>query len=281
MFQLINSSHQKEIAKIIEHVNETSVTDMAKELDGLIEQIRADIPEKKRISYGRYSIIKQLGLRLYPLLKESGLDLFNFAFQLFKNEDNDQFVRSLAIQLISIYGLETKDLEKVLPVFEAAATDAHWEMRECSSGFIRKLVKKYPEEMKVWYLRQAKSENPMLRRFSSESIRPVADNAWFKKHPEFAFSIISNLFRESAPYPRSSVGNNLSDWARIDKEKVYEIVEKLVNSQDKNAYWIAYRACRNLVKKEPLRVMDLLKTDEYKYKKRIHYRKDYMGTVKK
>jgi cytochrome bd-type quinol oxidase subunit 1 len=31
-------------------------------------------------------------------------------------------------------------------------------------------------------------------------------------------------------------------------------------------------ACRNLVKKEPIKVMDLLKVDEYKYKKRIHKR---------
>ena len=54
------------------------------------------------------------------------------------------------------------------------------------------------------------------------------------------------------------------------------MVEKLINSHDKNSYWIAYRACCNLVKKEPIRVMDLLKVNEYKYKKRIHYRKDYI-----
>ena len=36
-----------------------------------------------------------------------------------------------------------------------------------------------------------------------------------------------------------------------------------------NSYWIAYRACRNLVKADPVRVMDLLRVDEYSYKKRI------------
>lgn len=115
----------------------------------------------------------------------------------------------------------------------------------------------------------------MARRFASESIRPVADNQWFKKNPEFCFKIIENLYAESKDYPRSSVGNNLSDWSRIDPERVYSIVEKLVESGDKNSYWIANRACRNLVKKEPIRVMDLLKTDTYKYKTNIYHRKDY------
>lgn len=68
------------------------------------------------------------------------------------------------------------------------------------------------------------------------------------------------------------MGNNLSDLARRLPEKVFTIVDELVQSKDKNAYWIAYRACRNLIKKEPKRVMDLLKIDEYRYKKRVYYR---------
>lgn len=275
MFQLINPSHQKIIAKIIEKIRKASAYEIVADMENLIEQIRAGIPEKKRISYGRYSIVKQLGLMLYPMLKETGIDVFYFAFEIFKASKHDQFVRSLAVQIISIYGLETKNLSKVLPVFKKAAVDENWIMRECSAGFIRKLVKKYPERMNRWYLKQVKSKNPMLRRFASESLRPVADNLWFKKHPEFTFSVIKNLFTESVPYPRTSVGNILSDWANIDNEKIYKIVEDLVSSHDKNSYWIAYRACRNLVKKEPIRVMDLLGVDEYKYKKRIYYRKDY------
>ena len=83
------------------------------------------------------------------------------------------------------------------------------------------------------------------------------------------------MFRESAPYPRTSVGNNLSDLARRLPELVYGLVEELVASGDKNSYWIAYRACRNLVKQEPVRVMDLLQVDEYKYKKAVYKRGDY------
>ena len=71
------------------------------------------------------------------------------------------------------------------------------------------------------------------------------------------------------------MGNNLSDLARRLPELVYELVEELVASGNKHSYWIAYRACRNLVKTEPLRVMDLLRVDEYKYKKAIYKRGDY------
>jgi len=85
------------------------------------------------------------------------------------------------------------------------------------------------------------------------------------------------MFQERLAYPRTSVGKNLSDLARRFPDLVYDLVKELVDSGDKNSYWIAYRTCRNLVKKEPIRVMDLLKVDEYKYKKRIHKRSEYQG----
>jgi 3-methyladenine DNA glycosylase AlkC len=71
------------------------------------------------------------------------------------------------------------------------------------------------------------------------------------------------------------VGNNLSDLARHLPNLVFELVEELVASGDRNSYWIAYRACRNLVKKEPTKVMNLLHVDEYRYKKRVYRRSDY------
>lgn len=83
------------------------------------------------------------------------------------------------------------------------------------------------------------------------------------------------MFKESSPYPRTSVGNNLSDLARRLSGLVYDLVKELVDRRDKNSYWIAYRVCRNLVKKDPIKVMDLLKVDEYKYKKSRYKRNDY------
>ena len=49
---------------------------------------------------------------------------------------------------------------------------------------------------------------------------------------------------------------------------VVYLVDELVASGDKNSYWIAERACRNLVNVEPERVLDALGVDEYHYKDR-------------
>ena len=240
-----------------------------------IVQIRlyANIPEKKRISYGRYHTVKILGARLYEQLVEEGGEAFKFAVCGFRNS-KDYLTRGVALEMISQRGLE--EFEDAFPYFEAAADDEHWEMREFATGFYRKLVKAHPLEAKVFYLKWVESENPNLRRFTSESLRPVRENNWLFKDPEYAFSILRHLFRERAAYPRTSVGNNLSDWARHRPDLVYSIVKDLVASGDKNSYWIAYRACRNLVKKEPLKVMDMLAIDEYKYKDRVHRRDDYL-----
>ena len=109
----------------------------------------------------------------------------------------------------------------------------------------------------------------------AESLRPVSDNRWLHKQPDFAFSIIKHLFKEPEPYPRTSVGNNLSDWMRVDEKRTYPVVERLAKNGDKNSHWIAYRACRNLIKKEPEKVMDLLNVKQYKYKDRVYFRRDY------
>jgi len=272
MFSLINRNQEEKIQQIVETIHSSPIDNISKELCKLISSIKKDIPVKKRISYGRYSIIKKMGLTIYPLLLKNDIDPYSFSFGLYKNEVFDPFVRSLAIQLFSIYGLEEGKLKIVLSVFEKAGADKQWVVRECSAGFIRKLIKKYPVEMEKWYVVMSKSDYPNLRRFSSESIRPVADNKWFKNNPDFCFSILKNLYEESHPYPRTSVGNNLSDWSKIDKERVFSIVRNLVDNKNKNSYWIAYRACRNLVKIEPIRVMNVLGVDEYKYKKNVYIR---------
>jgi 3-methyladenine DNA glycosylase AlkC len=216
-----------------------------------------------------------LGIFTYPLLKTTKIDIYQLGSSIFNNEDNDPFVRSLGVQLASIYAEESGEIANVTKLFEQAAMDKHWEVRECSAGFIRKLIRKYPSVMHKWYLKMARSENAMQRRFAVESLRPVADNNWFKNNPDFAFSVLEQLYMEAEAYPRTSVGNSLSDWMRIDEERTLKIVKKLAGSGNKNSFWIAYRACRNLVKKKPILVMDILKVDSYKYKDRVFNRKNF------
>ena len=254
----------------MDKIHTTKISDTSTILVAIIEQIRSDIPEKRRISTGRYSIVKALGEALFAKLE----DPFSFSVAIFEHP-GDPFVRSTALQLLSLWAVEQNDLERVIPHFESAAADENWIVRECASGLVRKVIKAFPRESRSWYLDLVKSPNPNQRRFVSESLRPVVENRWFHKQPAYALDILQHLFQESAPYPRTSVGNNLSDWIRVDQETAWPIVEELAQNGDSNAYWIATRACRNYVKKEPIKVMDLLGVDEYRYKNRVHKREDH------
>jgi 3-methyladenine DNA glycosylase AlkC len=260
------------IQELVDEVPDLELGVIAAKLQKLIETIHKDIPERKRVSKGRYSIVKVLGMDIYPMLEAGSINVLDFGKKLFQDSQFDPFVRSTGVQLCSLVGFKTGDLDQALSVIKQAAGDENWIVRECASGLVRKLIKAYPGEMRTWYLKLVKSKDPLLRRFVSESMRPVVENKWFKKDPEYVLGIIKQLFRETEEYPRTSIGNNLSDWMRVDQEVAWPIVSELAKNGDPNSYWIAYRACRNYVKTEPEKVMDLLGVDEYKYKSTIYKR---------
>ena len=142
MSRIITSHHHEVIQKLVLEISDRDLSSIAAELTELISIIHKDIPEKKRISTGRYSIVKALGSEIYHHLKDAGIDIQKFSTGLFGIQDIDPFVRSIAVQLFSLVGLESGDLKTVLPVFKKAAADDDWIVRECSSGLVRKLVKK-------------------------------------------------------------------------------------------------------------------------------------------
>ena len=245
---------------------------VTKNISPVIDELYANIPANKRISYGRVYTVKILSEYLFRYLNEMDAPIFQIASHIFE-KGTDFKTKGVALGILSFFGL--KDCEKVLPFFQSAGADENWDVREMAQMFFKKLIKKYPEEIKAYLIKLVKSENPNIRRFVAETLRPVQENRWFYDNPDYPLSILRNLFKEKTAYPRTSVGNNLSDLARRLPDLVYDRVKELVESGDKNSYWIAYRACRNLVKKEPLKVMDILKVDEYKYKNRLHKRSDY------
>lgn len=273
-FQLITPKHQDLIAVIVEEIPSSKISLTASGLARMIDQIKDDIPEKKRISTGRYSIVKALGSELFSQLEQTKLEVPDLAARIFNLKDADPFVRSIAIQLLAHDGLHSSDLDLALLYFEKAAADGDWIVRECAAGLIRKVVKEYPDQLRDRYLNLVLSPDPNQRRFVSESLRPVVENRWFHKNPEYALGIIKHLFQESVPYPRTSVGNNLSDWMRVNQDIAWPILTDLAQNGNKNSYWIAYRACRNQVKKNPGQVLELLKVDRYRYKDRIYENKD-------
>jgi 3-methyladenine DNA glycosylase AlkC len=271
--EILNARIVKRIqSELTNNLMKENYTLASKNISDIFNELYANIPDSKRLSYGRIHVIKVLSEYLYSHLSEMKAPVFEVSSKLFK-KGNDYKSKGVALGLLSFYGLN--DFAKVLPYFELAATSPYFDERELAQMFFRKLIKKHHDEAREYLLQLTRSENDKLRRFVAETLRPVRESKWFYKNPEYPISILKNMFKESAPYPRTSVGNNLSDLAKQHPQLVYNLVKDLVESGDKNSYWIAYRACRNLVKKEPIKVMDLLKVDEYKYKKRVYKRSDY------
>ncbi len=258
--------------KIIENfiygIDEIAVKNIRRVLD----YIYAKIPEKKRISYGRYTTIKVLTEELFKDLQVANLSVVKIGATIL-NSTQDHQIMGVGLGILALHGLE--DYQSILPYFESAAKADNWEPREYAQGLFRKVVKAHRAEIRIHLLNYVQSDNPNLRRFASETLRPVVENQWIYKDIDYSISILRHLFREPNPYPRTSVGNNLSDIARRKPELVFQLVDELVSMNDRNAYWIAARACRNLVKEYPHRVMDLLDADEYKYKNRVYKRSDY------
>lgn len=260
--------------KIIQPLLADNFHNAVDKMPDVLADLYAAIPDNKRISYGRVHTIKVLSEYLFKSLSACQADIYGIACSLFENSEHE-WVRGIALGILSLYG--QTNFTAVLPWFIQGAVSDNWDLREFAQMFFRRLIKAHPEDARQWLAQQAESPDPNLRRFVSETLRPVQENRWFHKQPDFPLSVLRKLFRESAAYPRTSVGNNLSDHARRNSELVFELVVELVSSGDKNSHWIATRDCRNLVKTEPIRVMDLLGVDTYKYKTRVYHRYEYSG----
>lgn len=244
----------------------------SEQINDIFKLMYNNIPDNKRISYGEVHVVKTLANYLFENLNNAKLDAFKVGESLFEI-GHTHHVQGVGLGILTNYAV--KDPELILKYFILAADSDYWNLREYSQMYFRKFIKNHPERSSEFLLEQVKSKSENLRRFVSETLRPVQENRWFAKDPEYALRILKHLFKETKAYPRTSVGNNLSDIARKHPEITLKIAKELVDSNDKNSYWIAYRSCRNLVKTRPIEVMDILKIDEYKYKSKKYLRSDY------
>jgi 3-methyladenine DNA glycosylase AlkC len=252
-----NDIRNEFIAPLLKGNYEKAVQNISSIFDNLYKRI----PDKKRISYGRVYIIKILSKNIFEKLSKSGSFNFKIATELF-DRSKDFKSKGVSLGIISFSGLE--EPKRTLPYFVSAANSSDFDLRELSQMFFRKIIKKHPARAKKFLLNLVSSGYSNVRRFVAETLRPVEENKWFYERPEYPLSILRNLFKEEAPYPRTAVGNNLSDLSKRLPDLVLELVKELTGSGNENSYWIAYRACRNLVKKEPAKVKKLLNIDKYK-----------------
>jgi hypothetical protein len=164
-------------------------------ISSILSQLHDNIPDNKRISYGIVHTIKILSEHLYTRLSDVEVSIFRIAAKIF-DESDDPSVKGVALGILSYHGLS--DYRAVLPYFESAAASPDWGLREHTQMFFRKLIKNYPDEMKTYLLLLARSKDANLRRFVAETLRPVQENRWFYKQPEYPLSILRVMFKESA-----------------------------------------------------------------------------------
>lgn len=238
-------------------------------LGRLKDDLYASIPEKNRQSRGITWVVQRISDLLVKACDEAG-QVQDVAQAFYKYLSSNERLLGVPVFMMAAYGQH--HLEDVLPFFEEVGNSDDWVVREFAAAGVHQLIGPNREAVLPWLRCMAQCENPNLRRMVGEGLRPVTYNRWMQKEPEYSLNVLRLMFQEAYPYPRTSVGNNLSDLSRRNSELIFGIVQELVEMHNPNSYWIAYRACRNLVKSDPQRVMDILGVDEYHYKDRNFYR---------
>jgi 3-methyladenine DNA glycosylase AlkC len=238
-------------------------------LCGLKDEIYAAIPASKRQSLGITWAVQRIS-SLFVAVCSSPAQLRDAALALYSHLPSGERALGGPIFMLGEYGCGYPG--EVFAFFESVGGSADWVVREFAAAGFRRLIRPNREAVHAWLLRMARHRSPNLRRLAGETLRPVTYNRWLNDEPEYSLSVLHLLFRSALS--ATSVGNNLSDLSRRNPELIFGVVQELVASGDPNSAWIAYRACRNLVKKEPQRVLEVLGVEEYHYKDRHAFRED-------
>lgn len=115
---------------------------------------------------------------------------------------------------------------------------------------VRPFLRKYPRRaiqvMQGW----AKSGNFHLRRLASEGSRPKLP--WSTKldvfidDPQPVFTILETLIEDDVRFVQKSVGNNLTDYLKVNKPAAAEFIRRFMDSENKNTQWIIRHATRKI-----------------------------------
>lgn len=253
------------ILKLIKKNNYKKAIDF---LEQLKDSIYSSIPEKQRIGRGITWVLNKISSIIINI--NNDINLLEMGTELYNNLDKDSMLIGITVFLISEHGvLKPHD---VFDFFIKLSDSAGWVLKEFAAIGFRNIITANKEICHDFLLNRSRSNNPNIRRFVSETLRPVVENKWINNDTDYSLSILRNMFNEEDQFPRTSVGNNLSDLSKKNPDLIFKIVKGLVESNNKNSLWIAYRSCRNLIKKDPIKVLDLLKVDEYHYKDKNYYR---------
>lgn len=145
---------------------------------------------------------------------------------------------------VEAFGVAHPDVS--IPALE---TLTRWSSAEFA---VRPFLQHYPERMYRQMLLWSEHSSPMVRRLSSEGIRPRLP--WgmgvpaLKRDPAPILPILERLKNDPAETVRRSVANNLNDIAKDHPNIVLDIAARWLG-QNPETDWIVRHACRGLLKK--------------------------------
>lgn len=158
--------------------------------------------------------------------------------------ENMSFVYMFLPDFVETHGLDDPDAS--IPALE---TMTRWSSAEFA---VRPFLNRYPERMYAQMLQWSSHESPMVRRLSTEGIRPRLP--WglgvpaLKKSPDPVLPILEKLKNDPAETVRRSVANNLNDISKDHPELALQIAARWVGKSPETD-WIVKHACRGLLKK--------------------------------
>ena len=124
--------------------------------------------------------------------------------------------------------------------------------RLTSEFAVRPFVERYPEQTFQRLTSLADDENPHVRRWCSEGVRPRLP--WGKKlralvaDPTPIFPILEKLKNDPELYVRRSVANNLNDIAKDHPNKVVKTCEAWSKKSNPELDWVIKHSLRSLIK---------------------------------
>ena len=115
---------------------------------------------------------------------------------------------------------------------------------------VRPYIRKYPESSLNIIKQWAKSPNFHLRRLASEGLRPKLPWAskldTFIENPAPVFQILELLKEDDIAFVKKSVANHLTDWLKVNRERVLPLIERWKTSDNPHTQWIIKRATRKI-----------------------------------
>ena len=163
---------------------------------------------------------------------------------LVRSGENMSFLYIFLPDFVEIHG--TDDPDASLPALEVIT---RWSSAEFA---VRPFLIRYPERMYAQMLDWSRHSSPMVRRLSSEGIRPRLP--WgmgvpaLKRDPSPVLPILENLKNDPSETVRRSVANNLNDISKDHPALMLDIAGRWLG-QSPETDWVVRHASRGLLKK--------------------------------